>query len=253
MDKRKAVLVGIAVLFLLILLAHGRISQNLSYHFFADRRNILGIPNFFDVVSNFLFVIIGFLGLSFCRRNIKRINIIEISLFFGLLFTGLGSAYYHYLPNNDTLIWDRLPMTLVFMSYLALLVNTHIFERKTVLLFYSLLVFGLLSILYWHISSLYGQDDLRLYVLVQFYPIVAIPCIFILYPSSRNGLKDVLLTFAFYLGAKFFEATDAPVFNLLGISGHSLKHVSAGIACWYIYRYVVFITENDNQNTIAQS
>ena len=245
MDRRKIIFLALALVFLLLLAFHGRISQNTSYHLFADTRIFLGVPNFLDVFSNLLFVIAGLSGLFFCRNNSTKTNIVEISLFIGIILTGLGSAYYHYSPTNDTLLWDRLPMTLVFMSYLSLLVDTHIIGRKTVKLFYFLLVLGLVSILYWHVSSIFGKDDLRLYVFVQFYPVLSIPVIFILYPSSRKGLKFVLLTFAFYVIAKLFEATDQPVYNMIGISGHSLKHITAGISTWYIYKYVVFITQGE--------
>ena len=39
------------------------IAQPLSYHAFADRREVLGIPRFFDVASNVAFLAAGVLGL----------------------------------------------------------------------------------------------------------------------------------------------------------------------------------------------
>ena len=38
-------------------------AQPLAYHDFADRRTLLGIPNFLDVASNFAFLIGGVIGL----------------------------------------------------------------------------------------------------------------------------------------------------------------------------------------------
>ena len=242
MDKRKLIFVALGLIFASLLAYHGRISQNSTYHLFADTRTFLGIPNLMDVLSNSIFVLAGIRGLCFSWSKSAKKDIVEIALFLGITLTGLGSAYYHYSPNNDSLLWDRLPMTLVFMSYLSLLVDIHIIGRKTLKLFYSFLALGLFSILYWHISSLYGQDDLRIYVFVQFYPVLSIPTIFILYPSSRSGLKYVLLTFAFYVLAKFFESADLLIYNAVGISGHSLKHIAAGIATWYIYQYVAYLS-----------
>lgn len=40
-----------------------RISQNSEYHHFADQRTFLGIPNFFNVISNAPFILLGGFGL----------------------------------------------------------------------------------------------------------------------------------------------------------------------------------------------
>jgi hypothetical protein len=39
------------------------ISQDQSYHQFADQRNLLGVPNFWNVVSNLPFIAVGAAGL----------------------------------------------------------------------------------------------------------------------------------------------------------------------------------------------
>jgi len=33
--------------------------------------------------------------------------------------------------------------------------------------------------------------------------------------------------------AKVFEATDYPIYQALGVSGHSLKHLAAAVSTWY--------------------
>lgn len=60
--------------------------QSQSYHDFADRRTILDIPDFWDVVSNSLFLVVGLMGVLRFRDTASRI------LFFGgsLHFTWLG-------------------------------------------------------------------------------------------------------------------------------------------------------------------
>lgn len=40
-------------------------------------------------------------------------------LFAGVLLTSAGSTWYHLAPTNDSLVWDRLPMTLGFMGLFA--------------------------------------------------------------------------------------------------------------------------------------
>ncbi len=59
------ILVGVAVLAVGITLFISPIAQDPAYHQFADRRALLGIPNFGDTASNIGFLIVGALGLAF--------------------------------------------------------------------------------------------------------------------------------------------------------------------------------------------
>ena len=87
--------------------------QDQSYHLFADCRTVAGIPNFWNVVSNIPFIAIGAAGLWRFRDGPAT-----IILFLGFFLTGIGSSYYHWHPNDATLFWDRLPMTLSFAAIL---------------------------------------------------------------------------------------------------------------------------------------
>jgi len=94
------------------------IAQDPAYHNFADKRGLLGIPNFGDVMGNLFFMIFGFMGMRtvFKSRNdikifiMKREFILWELFFGGTLLVGFGSGYYHLEPNNHTLVWDRLPI-----------------------------------------------------------------------------------------------------------------------------------------------
>ena len=104
--------------------------QNPSYHNFADWRAFFGIPNFLDVASNLAFLIVGFAGLRICRgNNLGNLRNAWIVLFAGVTLVSIGSAYYHLNPNNQTLVWDRLPMTIGFMGLFAALLGEYISER----------------------------------------------------------------------------------------------------------------------------
>jgi hypothetical protein len=89
--------------------------QDQSYHLFADCRTVAGIPNFWNVVSNIPFIAIGAAGLWRFRDGPAT-----VILFLGFVLTGIGSSYYHWQPNDATLFWDRLPMTLSFAAILSL-------------------------------------------------------------------------------------------------------------------------------------
>lgn len=49
-----------------------RIPQSEDYHNFADRRTLLGVHNFLNVISNLAFLFVGISGLLFLARSDSR-------------------------------------------------------------------------------------------------------------------------------------------------------------------------------------
>src|SRR5690242_12297699 len=103
-------LAGLAAVSLLGLLFVPPIPQPQDYHHFADGKTLLGIPNFWNVVSNLPFVLVGAIGLWQVRELSARI------FFLGVFLTGFSSSYYHWNPNDGGLFWDRLPMSVAFID-----------------------------------------------------------------------------------------------------------------------------------------
>ena len=204
------------------------IPQSQSYHDFADQRTLLGIPNFWNVISNVPFVVLGAIGWLHYRDNPAT-----FVLFTGICLTGFGSAFYHWSPTDNSLFWDRLPMTLGFMAILASIVAERIDARAGALLLWPLLVFGVFSLLWW-----LWHNDLRLYAWAQFFPILALPVLFMLFPAKYSNAFYWLIAAGCYALAKVFEYTDAAIYSAGGmLSGHTLKHLAAAVACWAILRY----------------
>jgi len=219
-----------------------RIPQPQSYHDFADQRAWLGISNFGDVASNLLFAVSGVWGLVFLFGQRGRERFIDprerwayFFVFLGLFLTAFGSAYYHLAPDNARLVWDRLPMTLAFMG----LVSAMISERVSVLAgFYLLpvlLFIGAGSVVLWWYSEARGVGDLRFYAAVQVYAVLILPVLLLLPPRYTRSW-DFAVVFGFYVLAKIFETADRQVFSLdqHAISGHTLKHLAAGAAGFWI-------------------
>jgi len=236
----------IAVSFLVVftgVLSQGSIAQDVSYHLFVDTRKIWAIPNFWNVVSNAPFAIVGLLGLYKLRPPAKlnvigEINIAYVLLFFGTLLVGFGSAYYHLEPNNQTLVWDRLPMTIAFMALFSIIISEFVSVRSGRALLLPLILAGILSVLYWHFSEVRGEGDLRFYVLVQFYPMLAIPVMLICFRSRCTHAYAYWWLLLAYLAAKLLEHFDGEVFDMLGfISGHSLKHVAAALGMYVLLNF----------------
>lgn len=205
-----------------------QIHQDQNYHAFADQRTILRIPHFWNVVSNLPFIAVGIAGLRQCRRD-AAITV----LFLGILMTGFGSAYYHLDPNDRTLFWDRLPMSISFMAILALAIEERLDEKTGAVLLWPLIAVGVFSLLLWRWTG-----DLRLYGWVQFFPCIALPAIFFLFPSKYTGASYWLIAAALYALAKLFEFYDSAVYSVGSIlSGHTFKHIVAAAACFTILRY----------------
>jgi Ceramidase len=222
------VLLGLMSASLAGLLLLPPIPQDQSYHQFADQRAIFGIPNFWNVVSNLPFLAVGAAGLWRFRNDPAT-----IVLFLGIFLTGIGSSYYHWNPNDRTLFWDRLPMTLAFAAILALVVAERVNARAGAILLWPALAIGLFSLLLW-----LWTDDLRLYFWVQFFPGLALLVLFLLYPPKYTGTYYWIIAAGLYVLAKVFEFSDHAIFSAgYLLSGHTLKHLSAAAACFAILRY----------------
>ncbi len=227
------------------------IAEPTGYLEFADRRTGLGISNAADVLSNLPFLILGAWGMIQSLRShpawklTDPIEIHSLRIFFaGIFATAIGSAYFHLDPSSDRLFWDRLPMTLAFMSLFASLVGERIVlssgPKMGARLLVPLLVAGASSVLYWRQTELEGAGDLRFYALVQFGPILLFPLLCSLFKPRYTRAWDLAWVFGFYALAKLLEVLDRPIFDFTQlISGHTLKHLAAAGAIGMFLRHLV--------------
>jgi hypothetical protein len=160
-------------------------------------------------------------------------------LFASVALTGVGSAYYHLDPNNQRLVWDRLPIALTFMALFAIIIAERLSRPIGAWLFLPLVLLGAVTVWYWHLSELWGRGDLRPYLLTQIYPVLAIPLILCLSPSRHTKTATLYTAFAWYAAAKLYEFLDKDLYAFGQIlSGHTLKHLGAGVSCYLILRWV---------------
>ena len=225
-----------------------RVPQNRAYHDFADQRAFLGTPNCLNVISNLPFLLVGLAGCLLAIRSSNRdcaqpralppvIAACYFIFFFGVLLTCFGSAYYHLAPDNARLVWDRLPMSVAFMAFLAAIIAERVSEKAAAWLLAPLIACGIASLIYWNWTESLGRGDLRFYGLVQFYPVVAIGVMLLLFPARFTRTADLLGVVGFYALAKVFEALDKPIFAAGHIlSGHTLKHLAAGASTYWLLR-----------------
>ena len=212
----------------------GPISQDPAYHAFADQREILGVPHFWNVVSNVPFALAGILGLVVLARR-PRGMIAENSLAYVLFFAGailiaVGSGYYHLNPTNETLLWDRLPMTISLMAFFDVVIGEHIGVRLARRAIVPLVAVGIASAAYWGLCGR-GSASLRDRPVPAARAHSSHPDPLSI-PAERGPVLWAVL--ACYAVAKVFELFDAPVHRALGVSGHTLKHVAAAVAMFVL-------------------
>jgi hypothetical protein len=221
---RVGLLVAVGVIAVAVAAWLPPISQDQAYHVFADRRTMLGVSNFLNVVSNVAFLVVGAIGLALASRarggNRWRYGLLAA----GVALTGVGSAVYHLRPTDATLVWDRLPLSLVFGAFFALVIEDRLTGPRDAL-FALLAALGPASVLYWRLT-----EDLRPYGLVQFFPLLAIPLILVLFPGGTIRGPDLVAVLLWYGAAKMAEISDADLFAAGEVvSGHTLKHILAAI------------------------
>lgn len=218
------------------LLMRKPIPQDRAYHDFVDRRPCLGIPNFNNVASNLPFVVVGARGSRFCLQDESvTVRAPWAAFFIGVALSGVGSAYYHWRPTNETLVWDRLPMSIAFMGLFTALTGEQFGRCLGSTLLAPALLAGSASVMHWK-----RADDLRPYYWVQLAPLLAVPATAA--PIRRRYSHQPLLSGALgcYALAKVAEAGDGVIYRKTRrkVSGHTLKHFLAAAGCYAVLRWL---------------
>ncbi len=205
------------------------IAQDPAYHHFAGDSTL---PN---VLSNLPFIAVGIYGL-WCWRRARWAERSDrwawLVVCLAAILIGFGSGYYHSAPDNRTLFWDRLPMTLGFMGVFAAVIGERVHSKAGLLLLAPFLFLGMLSVEVWRRGELTGVGDLRFYVLVQFYPMIALPILLLLYPARYTKAWSMWAMVGCYVLAKVLELGDPAIYSWTAhtIGGHPLKHIAAAAA-----------------------
>lgn len=212
-------------------------TDSAAYMRFIDDREMLGIPNAGNVLSNLPFFVVGIWGLI-GRRGLPASYGAPMRIFsLGLLLTAFGSSYFHWNPNPETLFWDRLPMTISFTAVLALVIGDRIDARFGLRSLWPLELAGVGTVVAWR----YGWTDIRPYVLVQYGGLLAVFAILATCRHGRLANRELLAGLGFYAVAKALEVGDQAVYTATSgiVSGHSIKHVAAAVGAALVIRAVL--------------
>ncbi|KAF5748321.1 hypothetical protein HS088_TW04G00273 [Tripterygium wilfordii] len=215
-----------------LMLVTPKIPLSPEYHLFADMRNFLGVPNTLNVITNFPFLIVGVLCFVLCLQG----SFFNISLrgegcgwtifFAGIAGMAFGSAYYHLKPDDNRVMWDILPMMIAYSALLSCFIVERVGNKigLSCLLGLFLLVF---------LSAAYARtfNDLRLCMMFQLIPCIAIPTMNFLFPPKYTHSRFWIWAAGVSLFAKCEGCLDRRIYraNRYYISGHSLEHLCSAL------------------------
>jgi hypothetical protein len=217
--------------------AYGPIAPPVGYHDFADRSIVWGVPHAGDVLSNAAFALVAFGAAAALwprRHQLGRGWPGYVLFVVSLAATSAGSAYYHLDPNNARLVWDRLPIALACAGLLSAVHAETWHPRRWLLWAYS--AAAVFSVAWWRVTDLNGTEDLRPYLLLQGAPLVLIPLW--QWATGRSSRERWAFGSAvlLYLVARAFELADRAVYEAIGVSGHTSKHILAAFAAAAVIR-----------------
>ncbi|HEX5739188.1 MAG TPA: hypothetical protein VFY22_11815 [Hydrogenophaga sp.] len=232
-----ATVLGPAVL---TLPAHGMDALHPHGHAFVDARIFWGIPNFMDVLSNAPLLLAGLLGVWALRgaQLLPPARQAMTVFFVGLMVTGLGSACYHWAPDAQGLVLDRLGMAVTFAGALSLAVSERVSAAAARATLRMALVVAPLSA----VMPL-SHDNVWPWAVVQFGGMALM--FWLSLQKTVVGAVGVRIgvLLALYAVAKLFELGDEVVFHATGetVSGHTLKHLVAALA---VFPVVIAVRQN---------
>lgn len=228
--KTSRLLLGSVLLFVIgaALQSVWPLAQPASYHHFADERALGEFHNASDVLSNLVILAAGVLNLGWVIRHWRHRPPQFAGMCVaapGLVLTAFGSAWYHAAPTDATLVWDRLPMTIVFAGILAMLWTSVTRQRVNWAQMLIGVAVSLGTIGYWLVF-----DSLWPYAILQFGGLAVI--VVMTLTARVDAPLAWALVIVFYAIAKVFETFDWQVWALSDhlFAGHALKHVASGFA-----------------------
>src|SRR5690348_7579082 len=98
---RIALLIGLAGIAIVVVWFLPPVGQDGAYHHFGDNREILGLPNFWNVVSNIPFLLVALWGFWSSGQFVESWERKAYAVLLGgVTLVAIGSSFYHLHPND---------------------------------------------------------------------------------------------------------------------------------------------------------
>jgi hypothetical protein len=97
------------------------------------------------------------------------------------------------------------------------------------------------SVLWWNLSEVIGEEDVRLYFMVRVLLALSILLLVVFRPSRYTGTGWLVAAIVGEGAMMTFERLDHQIFALTGglASGHNLKHLAVGVALVCVFMWLV--------------
>jgi hypothetical protein len=190
------------------------IPQPQAYHNYADRREWLGVPYAANVLSNFPVALVGFRALVQNQSNSRKL------MGYGLVAAAIGSAFYHWAPDDERLAADRLGMSVAIAGAMGWATEAAGYQQVAPGVTIATLAASIGSIIWWRLA-----DDVKAYAVVQALATVAYRKL-----ARRAKRRERVRLMMIYRGnmiAKLCEMLDHRIWHATRqtVSGHTLKHL----------------------------
>lgn len=199
-----------------------------EFHHYADQRTWLGIPHAGDVLSNLAFIVAA-AWVALRMRAPKVPAGFASAACAGVALIGIGSALYHVAPADTTLAFDWAPIAITLSLIVATLIADRIGARAGAIAAMFGSVCAASAVIYWWTTGGTAGGDMAPYVAAQLLG-VALPLLVAVSRPGQIATVELLLAIAGFAAARMFAAHDAELLSMVGISGHSLKHMAAAVA-----------------------
>lgn len=250
---------GVIALVLLAMLGP-HVGDSPHQHQFADQRMLWGIPCALDVLSNLPFAVLGVWGLvalygtraqlpkpdvragrtgrgaawpqpQLQPQSLAQVWQVSATVFFvGLLCTTVGSSWYHWQPDAQGLLWDRMGMAVAFTGLLSVAVSGRISARAGWASLALLSLAAPAAVLWWaHSHNVLPWAVVQLGGMLVVLVLACMPRVPVVNSMSTIPVLNLWAVIGWYALAKVAEGTDHWVFAATGqwVSGHTLKHILA--------------------------
>lgn len=224
------------------LLAWGPIVLTSDAHQYADQRELAGIPNGLDVLSNLPLVAAGAWGWAATRssRWSTMMRRVWSRFFVSITASGTASLLYHAAPGNFAFALTQLSVAasfaLLLLCFLAERVDMRFAGLPACCI--ACVAAALTAALWWYGASRHGSGDLRGLLLLQTLPVLLAPAGALTLRGRQTTMYDWIAMLCLYGVGQMCDLADVPILQMTGlVGGHALMHLAyAGVAAWPAWR-----------------
>jgi hypothetical protein len=207
----------------------GPIHRGIEFHRFVSDDDLAGIPHALNVLSNLPFLGVALWAWRRLRGTDAAAPARAVCL--GIAAIGLGSGAYHLHLTDEWLVFDFIPIVVTLALLTGAVVGDRVSRPLGAMVAWGFSLVAIAASVAWYLGGGTAGGDLRWYVTVQA-TLVILPPLVASVVRERGQVRASTLAWALVAFAlvRAFAAGDQFFHDLIGVSGHVLKHLAAAAA-----------------------